>query len=164
MHNHPMPELGPSPLIDADAHLSVDDARAAVHRGLRPIEGTETVALHDALGRVLAADLVSPIDVPAHDNSAMDGYAFDGAALPAEGTATLRIVATVYAGAPMDGTLAHGEAARIMTGAVMPAGADTVVPQELCRADSDTVHIDAGAVRAGENRRRRGSACRGRRC
>ena len=150
-----MSELGPSPLA-AGNELSVADARAAIASALRPIDGDETVALTAALGRVLAADVVSPIDVPAHDNSAMDGYAFAGAQLAAAGTSSFRVVGIVYAGKPFDGTVGAGECVRIMTGAVMPAGLDTVVPHELCRSDATTMQLDAGVVKPGENRRRRG--------
>lgn len=151
-----MSELGPSPLQTGEASLSVADARAAIAAAIVPIRGTETVALTAALGRVLGADVISPIDVPAHDNSAMDGYAFDAAALRPDGPTTLRSVATVYAGTPFDGEVGAGQCVRIMTGAVMPRGLDTVVPQELCRSDGDLVTIEAGVVRAGENRRKRG--------
>lgn len=151
-----MSELGPSPLQTGEASLSVADARAAIAAAIVPIRGTENVALTAALGRVLGADVISPIDVPAHDNSAMDGYAFDAAALRPDGPTTLRSVATVYAGTPFDGELAAGQCVRIMTGAVMPRGLDTVVPQELCRSDGDLVTIEAGVIRAGENRRKRG--------
>ena len=113
-----------------------------------------------ALGRVLADDVISPIDVPAHDNSAMDGYAFAGSALGADGAIALRAVGTVMAGVPFAQAVASGQCVRIMTGAVMPAGADTVVPLELCRveeqADGQRVHIEPGVLRAGENLRRRG--------
>lgn len=151
-----MSELGPSPLQTGEASLSVADARAAIAAAIVPIRGTETVALTAALGRVLGSDVVSPIDVPAHDNSAMDGYAFDAAALRPDGPTTLRSVATVYAGTPFDGEVGAGQCVRIMTGAVMPRGLDTVVPQELCRSDGDLVTIEACVVRAGENRRKRG--------
>jgi len=150
-----MSELGPSPLA-AGNELSVADARAAIAAAIRPIDGHETVPLTAALDRVLAADVISPIDVPAHDNSAMDGYAFAGAQLAVEGASTFRIVGTVYAGAPFGGAVASGECVRIMTGAVMPAGLDTVVPQELCRSDGATVQIEPGVIKPGENRRRRG--------
>lgn len=151
-----MPELGPSPLIDDEDHLSVDAARAAIHAQLRPVTGTETVALDGAVGRVLAADLASPIDVPAHDNSAMDGFAYAGGAMHPGVATPLRCVATVYAGAPYPGTVATGDCVRIMTGAVMPAGTDTVVPQELCSVAGDRVTIAPDTVAPGENRRRRG--------
>lgn len=151
-----MPELGPSPLAAGDASLSVADARAAIAAALQPITGHESVALVAALGRVLASDVISPIDVPAHDNSAMDGYAFAGTALRPDATSALRIVGAVHAGVPFAGTVGAGECVRIMTGAVMPAGLDTVVPQELCRSDGVSVQIDPGVIRAGENRRHRG--------
>ena len=151
-----MPELGPSPLSLGDPQLSVAQARAAIHAVLRPIAGSEVVALDAALGRVLHADLLSPIAVPAHDNSAMDGYAFAGGQLHADQPLTLQVIATVYAGRPHDGPLAPGQALRIMTGAVMPVGADTVVPQELCRAEGHLVHIEAGVIQPRENLRRRG--------
>ena len=150
-----MSELGPSPLSSGD--LSVADARARITAALRPIADVDTVPLAQALGRVLAADVVSPIDVPAHDNSAMDGYAFRGAALQADGPTLLRCMATVHAGAPYAGAaLAAADCVRIMTGAVMPAGLDTVVPQELCHADGAQVSIAAGVLRTGDNRRHRG--------
>ena len=152
----PLTDPGPSPLSRGDRQLSVAGARAAIAAALEPIRGLETVPLQQALGRVLGADLLSPIDVPAHDNSAMDGYAFDGAALRDDAATTLEVAGTVYAGAPHAGRIAAGQCLRIMTGAVMPEGLDTVVPLELCRSEGDRVHVDAGVVRAGENRRRRG--------
>jgi molybdopterin molybdotransferase len=117
----------------------------------------ESVSLFDALGRVLAEDIVSPISVPPHDNSAMDGYAFDGAVLPADApidaSVTLRVAGTVLAGAAWRGELAAGDAVRIMTGAMMPAGLDTVVPQEFCKVDGDKVSFPARVLRRGANRR-----------
>jgi molybdopterin molybdotransferase len=155
-----MSELGPSPLAAREANLSVAEARAAIAARLQPIDARETVPIAQALGRVLADDVISPIDVPAHDNSAMDGYAFDGAALRADAPLELRSVATVMAGTPLAQPVAAGQCVRIMTGAVMPAGADTVVPLELCRVESrdggDRVHVAPGVVRAGENLRKRG--------
>ncbi|HEX6721571.1 MAG TPA: molybdopterin molybdotransferase MoeA, partial [Burkholderiaceae bacterium] len=151
-----MSELGPSPLAAREANLSVAEARAAIAARLQPITAHETVPIAQALGRVLAHGVISPIDVPAHDNSAMDGYAFAGAALRSDAPLQLRSVATVMAGTPHRGTVQAGQCVRIMTGAVMPEGADTVVPLELCRADGDAVHIEPGVIRAGENLRRRG--------
>ncbi|HEU5293917.1 MAG TPA: gephyrin-like molybdotransferase Glp [Burkholderiaceae bacterium] len=155
-----MSELGPSPLAAHENNLSVEQARAAIAQRLRPIPDREVVPLAQALGRVLADDVVSPIDVPAYDNSAMDGYAFAGTALHGDAALVLRSMATVLAGAPHGGSVGAGQCVRIMTGAVMPIGADTVVPLELCRvddaADGPLVHIEPGAIRAGENLRRRG--------
>jgi molybdopterin molybdotransferase len=155
-----MSELGPSPLAAGEDNLSVAQARAAIASRLRPIEDHETVPLAQALGRVLSADVIATIDVPAHDNSAMDGYAFAGSALRADAAIELRSVATVMAGAPHGGSVGPGQCVRIMTGAVMPAGADTVVPLELCqldpRGDADSVRIAPGVIKVGENRRRQG--------
>jgi molybdopterin molybdotransferase len=151
-----MAELGPSPLA-AGNELPVDVARAAIAAALRPITERETLPLMAALGRVLAADVISGIDVPAHDNSAMDGYAFRGADLAVQGPTCLRVTgATVLAGVVSGGPVAPGECVRIMTGAVMPAGLDTVVPQELCSVGEGTVMIAQGLLRPGENRRKRG--------
>ena len=156
-----MSPLGPSPLMTHDRHLSVAQAREAILAAVRPVDGVETVALAQALGRVLAADLVSPMDVPPHDNSAMDGYAFDGALLAgALGPLRLRVAGTAYAGAAHAAAVPAGHAVRVMTGAVMPPGLDTVVPQELARVLEESggswVEVPADAVRPGENRRRAG--------
>jgi len=155
-----MSELGPSPLGAGEDNLSVAQARAAIASRLRPIDEHETVPLAQALGRVLAADVIAPIDVPAHDNSAMDGYAFAGDSLRADVAIELRSVATLMAGTPHRGAVGPGECVRIMTGAVMPAGADTVVPLELCevdpRADGDRVRIAPRVIKVGDNRRRQG--------
>ena len=151
-----MSELGPSPLAADERNVTVDEARAAIAAAIQPIAGRMTVALAQAPGRVLAQDVISPIDVPAHDNSAMDGFAFSGAALRPDAPLELRCVGTVFAGKPFDGRAGAAQCLRIMTGAVMPAGLDTVVPLELCRIDGDRVGIDAGVIRSGENRRRRG--------
>jgi molybdopterin molybdotransferase len=151
-----MTELGPSPLAAGDRQLSVAEARTAIAAALRPVGGEQRVPLNEALGRVLAADVISPIDVPAHDNSAMDGYAFDAGALQGDAVTVLSVAGTVYAGAPFAGRIAAGECLRIMTGAVMPDGLDTVVPLELCRNDGQRIEIEAGVIRRGENRRRQG--------
>jgi molybdopterin molybdotransferase len=136
--------------------LDVAAARAAIAAAVRPIAGRETLPLRQALGRILAEDVISPIDVPAHDNSAMDGYALAGRAL-ADGLETvLRVAATVHAGDVPTMTTAPGDCVRIMTGAVMPPGLDTVVPQELCRLEDGRIHIAPGTLRAGDNRRLRG--------
>ncbi len=156
----PAAALGPSPVAAGDLQLTLDEARAAIAAALKPRGGEETVALMDALGRVLAADILSPIDVPAHDNSAMDGYAFDGSVLSAAGPVALQAAGTVFAGPPFAGTVQAGQCVRIMTGGVMPAGLDTVVPIELCQVEGDLasgmVHIAAGLLKRGENQRLRG--------
>ncbi|MCU0969832.1 MAG: molybdopterin molybdotransferase MoeA [Rubrivivax sp.] len=153
-----MSELGPSPLAVGDLQLGVDEARRAILSRLVPVDGVERVRLPQALGRVLAEDVISPIDVPPHDNSAMDGYAFDGAALRDDAPLTLAVVGTAFAGPVGDVAAGPGQCVRIMTGAVMPPGLDTVVPQELVTVGDAgrTVTLPPGVIRAGENRRRRG--------
>jgi molybdopterin molybdotransferase len=142
-------------LADYDPNaLPVAQAQRIVQDFVQPILGIETVAVWQALDRVLAADVISPISVPAHDNSAMDGFAFQGADLLPDAATTLAIKGTVFAGKAFDGTVGHGECVRIMTGAVMPAGCDTVVPQEFTQNASDTaVTVPLGVVRTGDNRR-----------
>jgi molybdopterin molybdotransferase len=151
-----MSELGPNPLAVGENNISVDDARRAIGAALKPIAGHETVPLSQAAGRVLADDLISPIDVPAHDNSAMDGYAFAGTDLQSAAATVLHCTGTVLAGSPHTGAVQVGQCVRIMTGAVMPPGLDTVVPLELCRAEADQVTVQPGVVKPGENRRKRG--------
>jgi molybdopterin molybdotransferase len=102
---------------------------------------------------VLARDVISGINVPSHDNSAMDGYALNGADLASDGPTTMQVAGTGFAGQQFDGSSARGQCVRIMTGAVMPAGHDTVVPQEFVRVDGDKVVIPPGVVRSGDNRR-----------
>jgi molybdopterin molybdotransferase len=123
---------------------------------VQPVLGTERVGLFAALGRVLADDVVSPISVPAHDNSAMDGFAFRGAELQAAGVSHLKVVGTALAGKAWQGNVQSGECVKIMTGAIMPGGLDTVVPQELCTVLADGIEIKAGLLQTGDNRRFRG--------
>ena len=155
-----MSELGPSPLSSGDDQLSVEAARAAIAAALQPITDTETLPLTAALGRILGADIVSPISVPAHDNSAMDGYALRGSDLRTDADTVLTVVGTVHAGDVPDFAPAAGQCVRIMTGAVMPAGLDSVVPQELCRAVDGVVRIAPGTIRPGDNRRLQGEDLR----
>ena len=140
--------------------LSATQVTDFLTRLVAPVQDRETVGIFDALGRVLADDLISPISVPPHDNSAMDGYAFDGAALQTGAPLTLQVVATVHAGAPWRGFAQTGQAVRIMTGAVMPDGLDTVVPQELAQVAGDRVTVPAGTVAQGDNRRKLGEDLR----
>ena len=113
----------------------------------------EVLPLFEALGRVLAEDVVSPVDVPPHDNSAMDGYAFDGAALQTGQALRLHCVGTALAGKAWVGHVKPGQCVKIMTGAVMPAGLNTVVPQELVTAADGNITVPAGALSLGDNRR-----------
>ncbi len=140
--------------------LSASVAGAFLQQLAQPVTPSHSVPLMQALGCVLAEDVISPIHVPAHDNSAMDGYAFCGDAL-IDGTAlTLTVVGTAMAGAAWAGTVAPGQCIKIMTGAVMPAGLDTVVPQEMAPRDGAHITVPAGAVRRGDNRRFKGEDLR----
>ena len=138
---------------DPDA-LRVDKAREAIRACLEPVTETERVSTREALGRVLAEDLVSAINVPAHDNSAMDGWALRAADLGA-GDTTLREAGTALAGRPYAGKLNPGDCVRVMTGAVMPGGADTVVIQEVVRRDGERIVIPPGQKK-GQNVRAAG--------
>ncbi len=132
--------------------LPVDTARRVIRELVVPIAVNERLALRAGLGRVLGEDIVSPVDVPAHDNSAMDGFAVRGADLRPDGETRLRAVGVAYAGRVFDGVVGPGECVRVMTGAVMPAGTDTVVIQEVVRVDGDWVVIPPGQT-TGQNRR-----------
>ncbi|MBP6902955.1 MAG: molybdopterin molybdotransferase MoeA [Burkholderiaceae bacterium] len=137
--------------------LPVAQARDFINRLVPRVQAVEQLALRAALGRVLAADIVSPIDVPAHDNSAMDGYALRGSELQAGADTLLAVAGTAFAGDGTPAPVPPGQALRIMTGAVMPAGLDTVVPQEFTRSEADgRIRIPAGVVRPGDNRRLKG--------
>ena len=137
---------------DPDA-LPVRDAQQIIRDFVSPLRATEQVALRAALGRVLAADITSPIDVPAHDNSAMDGYALRGADLSPDTELRLRVIDTVYAGRTSGAVPGPGECVRIMTGGVMPAGCDSVVPQEFVTESGGVMIMAPGTIRAGDNRR-----------
>ena len=152
--------------------LSAADVLLFLSHLVEPVQEREELPLFDALGRVLAADVVSPFDVPPHDNSAMDGYAFDGALLAAGTALELKVVGTALAGKAWQGTLQPGECVKIMTGAIMPTGLDTVVPQEFVSIRTEPVEVPAAAstgsartqfitipaklLSSGDNRRLRG--------
>ena len=136
--------------------LSADAVGEFLSHLCAPVHAAESVPVIEALGRVLAHDIVSPISVPPHDNSAMDGFAFDGGELDAGGTVTLEIVGSAFAGKAWQGTVARGQCVKIMTGAIMPAGLDTVVPQELTQADGTRVGFPASTLQRGDNRRKKG--------
>ncbi len=143
--------------------LPVDSVAAFLRELVAPVADTEVLPLFECLDRVLAHDLVSPLDVPPHDNSAMDGFAFDGALLlQAEPELKLRIVGTALAGQAWRGQVGPGDCVKIMTGAIMPAGLDTEVPQEMTQvaADGQMVRIPCGLLRPGDNRRLRGEDLR----
>ena len=126
------------------ALLSVAQARARILAAVAPIKNIETLPLREALGRVLAGAIVAPIDVPSHTNSAMDGYAVRAADLPEEGVREFRVPGTSWAGRPWLSPIEPGQAVQIMTGAMVPEGADTVVMQEQVERDGDRVRIGSG--------------------
>jgi len=135
--------------------MPVEKAREHIRAFLRPVTGVERLHVRAALGRVLAEDVVSPLDVPQHDNSAMDGYAvrFDDLKQGAE--ATLKVVGTAFAGKPFPDSVGAGQAVRIMTGGVLPQGADTVVMQERARVSGEQVTL-ASVPKKGANTRKAG--------
>ncbi|HNK53445.1 MAG TPA: molybdopterin molybdenumtransferase MoeA, partial [Ottowia sp.] len=136
--------------------LHADAVTAFLQRLVEPVTEVQRVPLPEALGRVLAEDVISPISVPPHDNSAMDGFAFDGAQLQPGQPLRLRCVGTALAGTAWRAAVAAGECVKIMTGAVMPAGLDTVVPQEFTRVEGAQIELPAGVVQRGDNRRQAG--------
>ncbi|MDE2416583.1 MAG: molybdopterin molybdotransferase MoeA [Burkholderiales bacterium] len=136
--------------------LRAETAQQFLAALVNPVTETHTVDLKQALGMVLAADVISPISVPAHDNSAMDGFAFAGAQLQSGQSLSLDVIGTALAGKAWSGTVADGQCVKIMTGAVMPAGLDTVVPQEMVSGDGHRIVIPANALQLGDNRRFKG--------
>jgi molybdopterin molybdotransferase len=136
---------------DPDA-LPVDKAHEAIRQFLAPITANERVAVRASLGRVLGEDVVSTVNVPAHDNSAMDGWAVRGADLAPDRETVLRELGTAFAGRVFAGRVGVGECVRVMTGAVMPPGTDTVVIQEVVRTEGDRVVVPPGQ-KIGQNRR-----------
>ena len=155
-----------SPIL-LTSSLHVDEARQAIANlvsellqessAINDPADIEIVSLDQAINRVLAKDLLSPIDVPAADNSAMDGYAFHGSCLDLSTPVIhLDVVGTALAGKPYEGKIDPGQCLKIMTGAVMPTACDTVIPQELTTIDDDSIHFPSDQLKAGENRRLKG--------
>jgi molybdopterin molybdotransferase len=165
--------MSTSPLSPNAPHLlntglTVEETRAAISSLVDQllesgaVAETESVSLDQGLNRILASDVLSPIDVPAADNSAMDGFAFRGIELGSAPLTQLVVAGTVFAGTPFVGSLAAGQCLKIMTGALMPAQCDTVIPQEMTQklplaADGiERIQFESNAVSSGENRRLRG--------
>ena len=139
---------GVSCLDDYDPNsMPVAQARKYIRDYLSPVATKECVPLRNSLGRVLAEDILSPCDVPNHDNSAMDGYAFNADDLQPAGETRLKMIGTAFAGKAYDGQVASGQCVRIMTGAVMPRGADTIVVQERVTVDGDQIGFVDGPKR-----------------
>jgi molybdopterin molybdotransferase len=162
------PPLPPNAPHLTNTGLTVEETRAAISSHVDQllstgvVAETESVLLDQGLNRILASDVLSPIDVPAADNSAMDGFAFRGAELSSAPLTQLIVVGTVFAGTPFSGSLAAGQCLKIMTGALMPTQCNTVIPQEMTQklpieADGlERIQFDSNAVSSGENRRLRG--------
>jgi molybdopterin molybdotransferase len=134
--------------------LSAQDVLKFLSELVVRVTDTEEVDIFHALGRVVAKDVISPVNVPPHDNSAMDGFAFNGQQLSSYASLTLKVVGTALAGQAWQGPIGLGECVKIMTGAIMPDGLDTVIPQELCQSiTADAIQFDSGLLKAGDNRR-----------
>ena len=140
--------------------LPVATVQSLIQQHLVPLQESETVALRDALHRVLAIDIISPIHVPAHDNAAMDGYALRSVDLANSINTKYQVVGLAVAGKKFTGTVQTNECIRIMTGAQMPDECDTVIPQELItlhKHDSEeTISFSSKLITAGANRRLKG--------
>lgn len=134
--------------------LPLAEALARVSAALKPVAETEMLALTQALGRVLAEPVSSPVDIPYDRNAAMDGYACASQDI-ADQPFTLRLAGTSWAGRPWQGRLQAGQCVRIFTGAVVPEGADTVIMQEQVQADGDVIQFPAN-LKPGQNIRNAG--------
>jgi len=132
--------------------LPVSQVNQVIRAFVKPVQGYEQVAIRAALGRVLAEDVISPINVPAHDNSAMDGWALRSSDLDPAKPVTLTEIGAALAGREFSGRPGPGECVRVTTGAVMPYGCDTVIPLELVQTDGKRITLPPGQE-AGANRR-----------
>ncbi|PSV31215.1 bifunctional molybdopterin-guanine dinucleotide biosynthesis adaptor protein MobB/molybdopterin molybdotransferase MoeA [Photobacterium sp. GB-72] len=141
--------------INPAGMLSVTQGREKILEQIKPLHISESVSLHQALGQIVAQDILSPVNVPQHTNSAMDGYAIAGDDI---GRDSYQVVGQVLAGHSYDEPLHHGEAVSIMTGAPIPQGADTVIMREQTTQKGDTVTFDKamGNIKAGQNVRQAG--------
>jgi molybdopterin molybdotransferase len=139
--------------------MPVEKARSHIRAFLEPVIAVERLNIRAALGRVLAEEVISPVNVPRHDNSAMDGYAVHFDDLKQDGEATFKVIGAAFAGKPFDGSVGPGQAVRIMTGAVIPQGADTVIQQERAKTSGDQVAV-APVAKKGTNTRRAGEDLR----
>lgn len=135
--------------------LTLATARERILSLIQPLQASFKVALRDALGKVLAQDVISPINVPSHTNSAMDGYAVRGCDLPENSIEAFKVIGNALAGVPFKETCGKGECVRIMTGAPMPAGTDTVIMQEHVEQTDEITQIGSGH-QAGQNVRQAG--------
>ncbi|WP_305908247.1 gephyrin-like molybdotransferase Glp [Methylomarinum sp. Ch1-1] len=135
--------------------LAVDSALANILSKLSPVDGFQQIAIADARGRTLDETIYAPFNVPGHDNSAVDGYAINSSDIPNQGHKSLPIGGQAFAGKPFSGRLPKGQCIRIMTGAPIPAGVDSVIMQEHVVVEQNGILIDS-EHRAGQNIRRAG--------
>ena len=127
-----------SPCDDYDPNsMAVEQAREYIKAFLSPVKESEKINLMSSLGRILAENIIAPHNVPNHDNSAMDGYAFCAKDLAAEGSTQLKVTGSVFAGNALVGKVQRGACIKIMTGAAIPAGVDTVIPQERVKINEN---------------------------
>ncbi len=131
-----------SPCDDYDPNsMAVEQAREYIKAFLSPVKETEKISLMSSLGRILAENMIAPHNVPNHDNSAMDGYAFSAQDLAADGSTQFKVTGSVFAGNALVGEVQRGACIKIMTGAAIPAGVDTVIPQERVKITGDLIEI-----------------------
>ena len=135
--------------------MPVDQARNLIRQFLSPISGVLRLPIRSTLGHILAEDIVSPVNVPAHRNSAMDGWAIRFADVKSDGETVLTEIGASFAGKPFGEAVMAGECVRIMTGGVVPEGADCVVMQERAKANGKQIAI-APAQKLGQNLRHAG--------
>ncbi|MEM7401239.1 MAG: gephyrin-like molybdotransferase Glp [Pseudomonadota bacterium] len=133
----------PSCMDDYDpASLDAKQALNQILNSLESLSTSEKLPIREALGRTIAENISSTIDVPGHTNSAMDGYAIHGTDIPSQGTKLITNIGTAFAGRPFNGVVSKGECVRIMTGAAMPDQTDTVIMQEHVELDGESIKID----------------------
>jgi molybdopterin molybdotransferase len=145
--------------INEPGLIPLADALARILTAVPQIEGYERVTIEKARGRTLAEVVTAGFNVPGHTNSAVDGYALASADLPAENTQTLAIAGKAFAGEPFRGDIKPGQCLRIMTGAPMPAGLDTVIMQEQVELQDNAIRIDS-RHQPGQNVRQAGEDIR----
>ena len=146
----------PEPLIVVNqTNLTVDEARSLIESQAKPTSCINKTDIRSTLGRYIAEDILSNINVPSHTNSAMDGYAINGDDISLNTDTELTIICTVLAGQPFDGEIERGQCARIMTGGMMPKGTDTVIMQEDVERTNDIITIQS-CHRKGQNVRHAG--------
>jgi len=151
-------ELSSADDYDPNA-MPVEKARSHIRAFLEPLTAVERLNIRAALGRVLAEEVISPVNVPQHDNSAMDGFAVRFDELKPDGETTLKVIGSAFAGKPFEDSVGPGQAVRIMTGAVVPKGTDTVIQQERAKASGDRVTV-APVTKKGTNTRNAGEDLR----